>query len=62
MLEKQFEAKGVFRAECVGGTGDGGGENEGATGIHGLFEACCNSQLKLNYQLPRTLDPHEGGH
>ena len=38
-LDKQFSGKGVSRVECCGGTGDGGGENEGVSGVHALMEA-----------------------
>jgi hypothetical protein len=38
VLEKQWLAKGLSRADCVNGVGDGGGENEGTQGVHSLME------------------------
>ena len=35
---KQWERLGCYKEDCVGGTGDGGGENEGADGMHALME------------------------
>ena len=35
---KQWERLGCYKEDCVGGTGDGGGENEGADGVHALME------------------------
>ena len=35
---KQWQRLGCYREDCVGGTGDGGGENEGAEGLHSLLE------------------------
>ena len=39
VLDKQFVQKGLNRAECNGGVGDGGGENEGINGIHAIMES-----------------------
>ena len=36
--EKQWARYGLYKDDCVGGTGDGGGENEGAEGLHSLLE------------------------
>ena len=36
--EKQWARLGCFKDECLSGTGDGGGENEGTAGIHALLE------------------------
>ena len=33
-----MERIGLGRFDCVSGTGDGGGENEGVQGVHSLFE------------------------
>ena len=37
-LVKQFGRVGVYTDECCGGVGDGGGENEGMTGVHATLE------------------------
>ena len=38
LLEKQLARVGLGRYDVMSGTGDGGGENEGANGIHAAFE------------------------
>ena len=38
VLEKQWERLGLSKYDCVAGTGDGGGENEGTSGVHSLLE------------------------
>jgi len=38
IIEKQLAAAGAYRYDIVGGTGDGGGENEGVAGVHSLME------------------------
>jgi hypothetical protein len=38
VITKQLERFGVTRADVLSGTGDGGGENEGAAGIHASLE------------------------
>ena len=38
VLEKQLDRVGLGRSDVFSGTGDGGGENEGANGIHAPFE------------------------
>ena len=38
VLDKQLSRLGLARADIVSGTGDGGGENEGATGFHASME------------------------
>ena len=38
VLEKQLDRIGLGRYDVFSGTGDGGGENEGANGIHATFE------------------------
>ena len=37
-INSQTERVGVYNADYVSGTGDGGGENEGAFGVHALLE------------------------
>ena len=39
VLQKQWWRVGLTRDDVVSGTGDGGGENEGAAGIHSVMEA-----------------------
>ena len=38
VLSKQLSRLNLFLGECVAGVGDGGGENEGTSGIHSLME------------------------
>ena len=38
VVVKQWERLGCYKEDCVGGTGDAGGENEGAHGLHSLLE------------------------
>ena len=38
VLQKQWERLGCYKEDCCGGTGDGGGENEGKEGVHALLE------------------------
>ena len=38
VLEKQLSRVGLSRYDVVAGTGDGGGENEGSSGVHSYFE------------------------
>jgi hypothetical protein len=38
VIERQAATKGIYRCDLVSGTGDGGGENEGVTGVHSLME------------------------
>ena len=38
VLDKQISRFGLSRADVVGGVGDGGGENEGKSGVHASFE------------------------
>ena len=38
VLEKQIGRFGLSKADVVGGVGDGGGENEGKSGVHSSFE------------------------
>ena len=39
VIDKQLERLGLSRADVLGGVGDGGGENEGKSGVHARFEA-----------------------
>ena len=39
VLDKQLGRVGLIRYDACSGTGDGGGENEGQTGIHSSLEA-----------------------
>ena len=41
VLEKQLARIGLTCFDVVSGTGDGGGENEGQSGIHSHFENLC---------------------
>jgi hypothetical protein len=38
VLEKQWARYALNKYDCVAGTGDGGGENEGASGVHSQLE------------------------
>ena len=38
VIEQQMNTKGCFKEECLCGVGDGGGENEGVSGIHSILE------------------------
>ena len=38
VVAKQWQRLGCYKEDCVGGTGDAGGENEGAEGLHALLE------------------------
>ena len=38
VCEQQWASVGWYKHDCVAGTGDGGGENEGYNGIHSLLE------------------------
>ena len=38
VVDKQITNIGLVRHDAVGGVGDGGGENEGAAGVHRLLE------------------------
>ena len=38
IVQRQFNAKGLYLHECMSGVGDGGGENEGSAGIHSIIE------------------------
>ena len=38
VCERQWARLGCYTVDCVSGTGDGGGENEGVAGVHGLLE------------------------
>ena len=37
VIEKQWARKGYYKADAAAGVGDGGGENEGFTGVHALL-------------------------
>ena len=39
VIEQQLATKGCFRPDMCSGVGDGGGENEGYTGVHSLLRA-----------------------
>lgn len=39
VLDKQLRKFGISRADLVSGTGDGGGENEGRSGLHAALES-----------------------
>ncbi len=45
VLERQLRRVGLTPADVVSGTGDGGGENEGISGVHSLFEWLCPGRL-----------------
>ena len=38
VIVKLWERLGLYKEDCVGGTGDAGGENEGAAGLHSILE------------------------
>ena len=38
VIEKQISRIGLTRYDLISGTGDGGGENEGSSGVHALLE------------------------
>jgi hypothetical protein len=46
IIEGQVARKGVYRDDLVAGVGDGGGENEGLVGVHGLLTAANPSYAK----------------
>lgn len=42
VCEKQWARLGLYKDDVVAGTGDGGGENEGAAGVHSILEKHSN--------------------
>ena len=50
VLEKQWARMGLSKHDCVSGTGDGGGENEGTSGVHSQLE-----QVRHDYVRRRCL-------
>ena len=46
VIERQVARLGVYRYDLIGGTGDGGGENEGCAGVHSLLEQASNSYVR----------------
>ena len=46
VLEQQLSRLGLSCYDVVAGTGDGGGENEGASGIHRYFEDLCPGYVR----------------
>lgn len=46
IVQKQFNAKGLYAHECCSGVGDGGGENEGSSGVHSVMETANPSYVR----------------
>ena len=46
VLEKQWARLGLSKYDCVAGTGDAGGENEGTSGVHSLLGTCNPSYVR----------------
>ena len=59
ILERQLGRLGLSTYDIIAGTGDGGGENEGSSGIHSHFENLCPGYVRhrcLPHIAWRTMD------
>ena len=59
ILERQLSRVGLSTYDILAGTGDGGGENEGSSGIHSHFENLCPGYVRhrcLPHIAWRTMD------
>jgi hypothetical protein len=54
IIDSQVARKGLTRMECVAGVGDGGGENEGMSGVHRLMEHSCKSYTRRTTEYNAT--------
>ena len=65
VCERQWARLGCYTVDCVSGTGDGGGENEGVAGVHGLLENArddCVRRRCLAHFPWRVADPEGPSH